>query len=68
MLNVIFIVLFIFSSKYLIVFLPYRQGSDESPISYEADSDDEDDDIDEVIAECFHRNILKLYVGLVYET
>jgi hypothetical protein len=25
------------------------QGSDESPISYDADSDDEDDDIDEVL-------------------
>ena len=52
-LNVIFIVLFIFSRKYLIVFLPYRQGSDESPISYEADSDDEDDDIDEVLQNVF---------------
>ena len=53
MLNVIFLVLFIFSSKYLIVFLPYRQGSDESPISYEADSDDEDDDVDEVLQNVF---------------
>lgn len=35
------------------IFSPYCQGSDESPINYDADSDDEDDDIDEVLQNVF---------------